>query len=662
MITNRIKWVAVPAIVTVWIVCQRAPAQPLAYFSPDQCLWFQTSVDPGQNCTWINTLDSTKNPDLQAMEQANPVLINFNDALCLSQSGKTPPLLILPTSFTNEGTIMFVSKAIDSLPERIIWSMETAQEIKAVVTNHRFANPLEWQYRNFIDFRNDLPLITTFFYQNDASTIAPPLYLRIGNNPDKPKLPVSNFKGAIPEFFIFDKILSENTRQIIESYLAIKYAIPLSGMNYLNSKGDIIWDQTKLGNYSQHIAALGRDDAFALFQKQASSSYQPGLLSIGVGQVAERNSENQALLEDNTFLIWGDNGGPLQFLSEYAGQVKMLGNRWVIKAFGSVQELETCVRFNLNKLEEKADLQANYWLVIDRSGTGEFPAGAVEYFPSDKRNSQTVDLTFSSVQWDTDNSGTDIFTLVKGGPIIPKLWLFEPTCNPEKKGHAALGAEGGHPPYHFQVVYHGTTIQDFYSADNAIHSLEALDPGPYQFKIWDAGGAYYEAPFFLQSSDAPISTLENHYILKPGATLVLDGRPANAGAGLSYYWSGPNEWSANTPEITISKPGEYGLIIDRYGCQSGHHFSVAEYSDDPVEYLELFPNPTINGHFQLRIKLKRPETVQVQIYDAAGRMLDQDYLRGRDYYAYSGFIAGSGMYSIVLQAGASTRSLMLAVQ
>lgn len=61
----------------------------------------------------------------------------------------------------------------------------------------------------------------------------------IGVKPVTPVLPVSTFRGLIPEIFAYGRVLSSRERLQVASYLALKYGITLTepGATYLNSAG-----------------------------------------------------------------------------------------------------------------------------------------------------------------------------------------------------------------------------------------------------------------------------------------------------------------------------------------------------------------------------------------------------------------------------------------
>ncbi|MDP3313919.1 LamG-like jellyroll fold domain-containing protein [Lutibacter sp.] len=108
---------------------------------------------------------------------------------------------------------------------------------------------------------------------------------------------------------------SDNSRQKIETYLAIKYGITLGSSteaqkDYVNSAGIKIWDIAANTGFNFNIAGIGRDDDSDLNQKQSKSINDVNEVIIGLGAIAPTNSVNTNEFKVNKeFLVWGcDNG------------------------------------------------------------------------------------------------------------------------------------------------------------------------------------------------------------------------------------------------------------------------------------------------------------------------------------------------------------------
>ncbi|MBT8316641.1 MAG: choice-of-anchor D domain-containing protein [Lutibacter sp.] len=135
--------------------------------------------------------------------------------------------------------------------------------------------------------------------------------------------------ARIVEIITFSSRQDDTTeRNRIESYLAIKYGITLgvngTSQDYVDSSGNVIWDQSANAGYNFDIAGIGRDDNSQLNQKQSSSVNNAtdvtgpieGILTIGLTDIYTTNNENIATNATNTFvdkefLVWGNNGANL---------------------------------------------------------------------------------------------------------------------------------------------------------------------------------------------------------------------------------------------------------------------------------------------------------------------------------------------------------------
>ncbi len=118
----------------------------------------------------------------------------------------------------------------------------------------------------------------------------------------------SYYTGEISELVIYRGALTGAMTQQIQSYLALKYGITLSSINYLSSAGTSIFNTTTTqASYSRDIAGIGRDDNSALSQTKSKSVNSPSdLISIAN---TDFNTPT-AFANSGEFLIWGNNGLP----------------------------------------------------------------------------------------------------------------------------------------------------------------------------------------------------------------------------------------------------------------------------------------------------------------------------------------------------------------
>lgn len=239
--------------------------------------------------------------------------------------------------------------------------------------------------------------------ENDESKNA---YLRFG----KVNGQQSASPAVISEFILYERILSEQDIAKIETYLALKYGITLH-RNYVNTNGDVIWNYKKDSAWSNNIAGIARDDQSTLYQKQATSSNAPGQLVIGIDKIVTSNHENTGIITDKNFLVWGDNAENLTLNENPSAQATaMLSHKkWLMKRSGnSADKLSTQLTINAKALLAGKVPKDIFYLVIDRSGTGEFAEENCTYIATDNITAEGI-ATFSGVRWDTDGSGKDMF-------------------------------------------------------------------------------------------------------------------------------------------------------------------------------------------------------------------------------------------------------------
>ncbi|WP_391593493.1 LamG-like jellyroll fold domain-containing protein [Winogradskyella sp.] len=123
-----------------------------------------------------------------------------------------------------------------------------------------------------------------------------------------------SLNGRVAEIFTFAERVDDNSRQKIESYLAIKYGITLGANNeaekdYKNSWGTTIWKiSDDGGQYNYNVAGIGRDSISDLYQKQSKTINTINDVTIGLGQIYDTNSANiNEFMNDGDFLVWGNN-------------------------------------------------------------------------------------------------------------------------------------------------------------------------------------------------------------------------------------------------------------------------------------------------------------------------------------------------------------------
>lgn len=185
--------------------------------------------------------------------------------------------------------------------------------------------------------------------------------LRIGAHYDGDK----GYNGDFAEFVFYNSDLTATQRNLINSYLAIKYGITLdqsSLTNYAASDGTTVYPTTTThSTYRFDIAGIGRDDVSKLNQTASRS--------VNTGSVV--TVQNPSGLTDLEFLLWGSNNGSMASpnLIDVDGAViqRRLSRVWKIAETGDVGMVN--ITFDLSAVPGSKS-QSDLRMLIDRDGDG----------------------------------------------------------------------------------------------------------------------------------------------------------------------------------------------------------------------------------------------------------------------------------------------------
>ena len=227
--------------------------------------------------------------------------------------------------------------------------------------------------------------------------------------------------SVISEAFSYGRTLSAGERNVIESYLAIKYGITLNqtvAQNYLASDGTtVIWDATANAVYSNNIGVIARDDCSQLNQKQSrsvntSNSYA-NIVAIGLGSIANDNNTNGNSFDNNKdFLAWGDdtiNGFknteyPVSLSTSGCVSIRRLNKEWKVQTSGMTSAVQ--LRFYLSGLVNNSTNISGLKLLIDNDNN--FGNGGTRVIDATAYDSTNKIADFSGVTF----ANGEFFTLV----------------------------------------------------------------------------------------------------------------------------------------------------------------------------------------------------------------------------------------------------------
>jgi len=148
-------------------------------------------------------------------------------------------------------------------------------------------------------------------------------------------------------------------------------------------------------------------------------------------------------------------------------------------ATGSRLELS----YDSSRAVEFANYTDKSYLIIDRSGTGEFGVDNVEYLPVSEIDNTRKKIIFNNVLWDTDGNGKDVFSFGykdKAVKLIAVEEAIAPTCVDgilQQNGEINIEVKEGLPGYKYTLNKTGnaTVLQTgtFYDPKTTLTNLEA---------------------------------------------------------------------------------------------------------------------------------------------------------------------------------------------
>lgn len=628
-------------------------------------LWFFTQKKADNVAFWQGTnnkyqfLNNLSNRTIPSKSK----LLNFNEALYFDGIQNSMTIPLQGTDFS-KSTFFVVYQPEDSLQEKNIWCFEKNNLNYEVLTTQRIADLEFATYMNYA-YANRLQARMVGYVQSKQKGKESDSNQRFqfGGKPNTQNLPIVGFKGVIPEFLVYDRVLNSLEQLQVSSYLSLKYGLTLNHYPYpiyLNSKGKTIWDGHSNKPYNHRIAGLGRDDCSGLYQKQAANSEHSNILTIGVSEIAKDNATNNAEMQNNSFLIWGEDNGKLMMQSQTIGQPQLLQRKWLMSRFGDTQGLKTDLEFDIKAINRIISSDETWYLIIDHSGTGNFPIGKLSYHKSAYFNNHQV--VFEDIKWDVDSSGTDVFTIGVGNQIMPIMWIDAPTCIPFSLRSLDIGAVGDNPPYSFNLTNLDTKQNlQWQAEENELQKKIDLQSGDYKLEIIDSKNANFQTQFFLQNEDAETIPLDSQYVLSSDMPLRLDAFNNIEACNMAYSWSGPDKFNATSASVFIKNPGVYTLTVDKSGCISKKEFKVVKANLDNFNRISLFPNPSVDGQFKLDVWLKDAAKLEVKVFDMFQRIIWQNSFPATDYHYVKAEVPYNGIYIINLTSNQSTKSIKFEV-
>jgi hypothetical protein len=581
--------------------------------------------------------------------------INYNKALSfdgIDDYFKLPYSLETPA----ELSVFAVFQATDTT-EFGVWGLEESATRNILLTNRVAIGPSNAtdKYGNYLKLPIQNSLVQTWEKAGPVSSS----YLALGSaGTGKSYKP---FRGSIAEFLVFDRALTFLERVQLETYLAIKYGTGLRGGNFVSSKEKLLWHVNNNAAYGVNMAGIGRDDFFKLYQKQSGSAYDLGLMVMSSGTLAASNAENKSSINDQDFILWGDNNGPLSVKQGNGADSILiyLERKWRTTATGNTaNKLSTEMYLDAAQLPGDA---AGFWLVIDRSGQGNYSVDNLEYIKP--AGVLAGKLLFKNVLWDKDGSGKDNFGFVRERKLLAVVRkLSDPSCTNEKAGKIKVETIAGKAPFHFKLTSKDGKIKREWKQQLTPIEQDELLRGDYTLTVTDGNKESLTRQFTMIMPDAIDINLgpDKKFTTEPAIVLDVTSQvPANI--PVTYQWENSFGFSSDAQKIAVTEPAVYRVLVTKEsdGCVFIDQIAITGAEENRIAVYPTITN--INEEFKIGVSLNEPGDVDVRIFNSMGLQIQEMTGANNSEYQFISSLKDSGTYLIVIQTrnGSETRKLVV---
>ena len=576
------------------------------------------------------------------------VTLNYNPALWFNGTDDSVRVPVNLDSLS-EMTYMAVFVPADNT-EELIWGTGGAVLRNTLMTTQRVTGP--GGNTDTVASVVKTPALATVLQTwqlNDSVAPSPSAYLMVGSVGQSGSIPA--FQGMLAELLVFDRSLDVLTQVQYETYLAIKYGIPLTKGNYVSAGQTVLWDAAKNKDFCNRIAGLGRENYFTLYQKTSISAVDAdSLLVIGTADT----------IAGSNYLLWGDNNKSLSFSATTDGQLQLLNRQWLMSASGpSANRLNTTVRISRKPID-----QGNYWLVVNPGGYTGYPVDSLLYYFADNLPSDSP-FVYRNIHWDADRSGKDGFALAQARDLLLKLTILDSaSCSAPFTGRARMQAIGGQGPYTYRVTNSaGQTVTTGVFPDSAtITDIGDLARDNYSIVLMDGKGHVSLRSLTLPVPAAQTLTLalEPSQTLPAGGELLFDAsKNIPSGQAQSYQWASDNGFQSTLPSITVREPGVYTVAVTSVaGCVFRDTVTV---SGEAGQQVVVYPTPSTDGNFTVSVSLPVAGDVAVTIYDLSGNKQQELNGHNNTEHRLNGHISTPGLYMVSVKTaqGVESRKLLI---
>ncbi len=472
--------------------------------------------------------------------------------------------------------------------------------------------------------------------------------VKFGNRTTNKIIPSKN--STVYESIVFPDVIAKFKREIIETYLGLKYSITLNS-HYISSKRDTVYNIEKNKGFISNIFGLGRDDGSLLYQKQ-SMDYS-GIVQIGLNKIKETNNKNQSTINDSEYFILADNG------AESGGERKdgfFVPNKlWKGSFIGKDLKYENYEFIvDVKKLFDKELDAKTYWLVLSSDSGNSIDFMQSEFVLGEMiENNEEVLIDFNSFDLPIANDSF-LFTVVSSDEEFLVLHEIQKE-NCQEAGVIKVKVKGEGESYAIALINeYGETIVSKEGKDVFFNEVEE---GNYKLEVTDLKtqrkvlkSISINSTTRNQKFEEYVDFSNNHNELIPADTYILN-------SSNQFWWE---KSGSKVSDELYFQPKEEGLYIlyelDDKGCLYTYHFTVYDKirRDNNLlidnSWAGIYPNP-VKARSEFTIQLKLPDTsdVVLSILTMDGSLILQERIPQKRSFIYKNKLSQTGTYNIVVE-------------
>ena len=571
--------------------------------------------------------------------------LNFHSIPTFNQQAE----ILVDVPSLSQCQIFTVFQSKPGAKEALIWKLGKDAEDQLLFTDHRMFDYTNLKFMNFVNHSPDHAHLYCYqHYRSDFQTDQ----LHIGALPQNDAIPADSFKGNLAELIIFKRVLAPITRKAIESYLALKYSLPLQlGEDYLSMDGNKIWEYKLNKEFPHRIAGLGRDDRLQLYQKQSRSQIEGGSLVIGLNDFKKFNQENQGSISPNHYLLWSDDGNSLDFIKGISFPEK-LERSWKLNAL-KFDDNQIFFQLDHDAIVKDLSQEEQLWLALSDGEKNEFR------IETDRLLKMNLDNGLFSIKDVDIQAKVYHFSFIKAPKFWAALEFDEIACRSEVAGMIKIKPMGGRAPYQVKlsdgsmVVYEDSfTEEDFFVIDD-------LSNNRYELEISDKDDKVYKTSVNINSDNINLANLDlstnvtKHEIEKYFQSFQEDHN-------VQYSWILPNGEFSSGLDVEFDESGVYVLEMSKDDCKAWKRFEVIAPENNIVDMF-INPNPSSTGFFHLSAELKRTAGYTIDITTMDGRKIFFQQFSDQKYIDYYGQLSDPGIYNVRLGSNGSQLSKKLII-